>query len=151
MTHRRCIVRWLTVSLGVLKMMISHIHCHISLRAQITKRQNAQMNWKWPLGPLYRGWPNFSKCSNLHKNHPLANLTILDPFSGLNLTSDTPKIWYLTHLSASKMHLKILGTDVIEHLCSPIFFDILRFLKSFQFKFFMFSKFILEIVNSSQL
>ena len=57
MTHRWSIVCWLAVTSGVLKLMKSHIHCHLAIRAQITRRQKAQMIWKWHLGPLYRGWP----------------------------------------------------------------------------------------------
>ena len=55
---------------------------------------------------------------------PLANWTVLDPFSGSKLTSDTPKC-------SKNAFLTSWDPNALECLCSPHFSDILGFQKSF--------------------
>ena len=114
------------------------------LELKITKRQNAQIIWKWPCGPIYRFWPNFSKCSDFRKNHPLANWTVLNPFSGLNSKSNTPN--YL------KIAFKIFWDQCNQMFVQYIFFWYFTIPRIFSTQNSSnSSKLILQKVNSSQI
>lgn len=110
------------------------------------------MIWKWPYGPLYRFQPNFSKCSDWHENHPMANLTVLNLFLGSNTKSNTLK-------QLKKCILKFWDR-CDQMLVQPNFYDTFCILVSFQitsslnfqknWKIFQIFRKKSSLVNSSQ-
>lgn len=91
---------------------------------KITTRQKQKWIENDPSSPYIGVDQIFQSAQICAKIAPLANWTVLDPF--------LDQIQNLTHLRALKIHFKILGTDMIERLCSPNLSDTLWFLESFQ-------------------